>query len=111
MLACVGLPGCAKDCPANLEIVPATLPTGKVGQEYRVQLGLEPALNYGAFWGHSGTLPPGLQFDVNSGLIEGTLTVAGTFQFRIAVGAGCDDILAGGDSTGAARDYEVVVEP
>jgi hypothetical protein len=76
-----------------------------------VSEGLEPDLA-SRIWGHSGTLPPGLQFDINSGVIESRLTVAGTFQFRSSVGANCDsNIYAGGDSTGAARDYEVVVEP
>lgn len=84
---------CSVACP-TITIDPPTLPTGFVGRAYSQQLtqtgGLNPIL-----FSFTGTLPPGLTLST-SGLLSGTPTANGTFNFLVQVtdGNSCTGTLA-----------------
>lgn len=70
-----------------IDILPAgaSLPNGTVGTNYSSQLSVlcaTPKLTWSV---SSGTLPPGLTLDPNTGLISGKPTTAGTYTFTLAV--------------------------
>jgi hypothetical protein len=68
----------------KLDISPQQLPVGTVGQPYSAKL---TALNRrGPFqWSVRGDLPPGLQLQRESGVVNGTPTKGGTYKIIISV--------------------------
>ncbi|HTM14238.1 MAG TPA: putative Ig domain-containing protein [Bryobacteraceae bacterium] len=81
------------------DIIPATLTDGSIGTAYgagfsAIGFAVTPTLSV------SGTLPPGVLFSPNSGLLSGTPTVAGTFTFTAHA--------TGGGLT-ASRIYSVII--
>ena len=84
---------CNTPCP-TITINPPTLPNGFVGKSYSQQLTQTGGLNPISF-GFTGTLPTGLTLS-NSGLLSGTPTVTGTFNFMVQVtdGNGCTGTVA-----------------
>ncbi len=74
-----GSGGCA--CPA-ITLSPATLPDGLINQAYNQTITASGGASPYTFAVTSGTLPPGLALDP-SGLLSGTPTMAGTFNFTI----------------------------
>jgi hypothetical protein len=90
---------------AAIELVPAKLPDALVGSPYSFQLAGEdgcPASYHFTF--SSGRLPPGLTI-ADKGLINGTPTEAGTFQFYVDLRDECV-----GDSH-TQRQYTMIVAP
>lgn len=71
----------AVDCPAPYRINPPQLSAGTVGQAYSVTFTADGALPPLRFTTDSG-LPPGLQL-AESGVLAGTPTQAGTFNFTV----------------------------
>jgi len=85
-------------CP-TITVNPATLTNGAIGASYNQTISATPAGAY-SFSVTSGALPPGLMLNAASGLLSGTPTQSGTYNFRITASAdGC----AGG------RDYTVSI--
>lgn len=71
-------PGCACD------FTPASLPTPQLGVFYIVQFQAKSCLPGPLNWQIvSGSLPPGLTLDQTSGILSGTPTMTGTFNFSI----------------------------
>jgi hypothetical protein len=68
-----------------VDISPASLPAPSTGSQYNQTLMAtcgEPPLNWQVT---SGSLPPGLSLDQVTGIISGTPTTQGTFQFTVTV--------------------------
>ncbi|MEP7337100.1 MAG: putative Ig domain-containing protein [Acidobacteriota bacterium] len=84
-------------CP-TVSLTPATLPTAPAGMFYSQQLSVTPASGF-SFSLTSGTLPMGILLSP-SGLLSGTPTQSGTFNFRVTVASG---------SCSGFRDYSLVV--
>jgi len=74
LLACVALDA------KPIDITPATLPDGIVGLSYSQTL-KAGGCSGPCMWSASGTVPPGLSLDPASGVISGTPSTAGSFQF------------------------------
>jgi CSLREA domain-containing protein/uncharacterized repeat protein (TIGR01451 family) len=70
----------AVTCPA---ITLGALPAATIGAAYAQTIGVTPAGTY-TFAVTQGQLPPGLLLDEATGLLSGTPTSTGTFQFRLA---------------------------
>jgi hypothetical protein len=89
--------------PQPLAITTANVPQPRVGDPYSVQLGaVGGAAPYR--WGISaGSLPPGLSIAQATGIISGTPTQAGSFQFTAQV--------SDANGQNAVRSYSVVVRP
>jgi len=69
---------------ANITNCPATLPSGQVGYSYSYDFkGSQECIFFPPWSVTSGTLPPGLSLDSSSGIISGTPTQAGTYNFTI----------------------------
>jgi uncharacterized protein (TIGR03437 family) len=91
-------------CPA-IPIAPDSLPNGERGvaynQQFTVSNDADAELHRAV---SSGTLPPGLTLDDNSGRLRGTPTVTGTYRFTITVTfylTGCS----------GSRDYTLTITP
>lgn len=67
-------------CP-SVAIAPATLPDGSMGAAYSQNISATPAGNYN--FTASGALPPGLNLNPATGLLSGSPTTNGTFNFTI----------------------------
>lgn len=70
--------------PGPLVILTSSAPDGQVGTAY--QLGLAASGGIKPYtWSATGSLPPGLSLDPNSGALSGTPTTPGTYQFSAQV--------------------------
>jgi hypothetical protein len=79
--------------------LPAIQAGGVAGSPYSQSAAASPAGAY-TYSVTGGFLPPALSLDSGTGLISGTLTTAGTFNFEItALGGGCS----------VSRNYQIVV--
>jgi hypothetical protein len=68
---------------APSSILPVNMPDGTVGKEYPdTHLTVEPGYPESISWTRSGTIPPGLALS-EGGVISGTPTAAGTFNFTV----------------------------
>src|SRR5205085_6391563 len=76
------------NCP-TVTISPASLPAGGTGTSYSQTLSASPAGGNYAYAVSSGSLPPGLSLNPATGVLNGTPTAGGTFNFTItASGSG-----------------------
>lgn len=77
-------------CP-TITVSPSTLPNGSVGIDYSQTLTASGGTAPYIYAVTSGTLPSGLSLDSTSGVISGTPTSQGTFQFTVKAtdSAGC----------------------
>ncbi|HUI84463.1 MAG TPA: Ig domain-containing protein [Candidatus Binatia bacterium] len=71
--------------PAALMITTTSLPNGQVTVSYSATLGATGGVPPYTWSIISGSLPPGLNLTPGSGLISGTPTTSGTFQFTVQV--------------------------
>jgi hypothetical protein len=68
-----------------IEIAPGTLPNGTTGGAYSQTLSVSSCASGPASWQvDSGSLPPGLTLDDLTGVLSGTPTLAGSYNFTIA---------------------------
>lgn len=91
---------CSPSCP-TITISPSTLPSGKSGESYSVQLSAEGGSSPYKFSLFSGKLPDGLTLSGN-GVISGTPTEGGDFNFTVSV--------ADSQNCGAKVDYILHIE-
>ncbi|MBS1787904.1 MAG: putative Ig domain-containing protein [Acidobacteria bacterium] len=89
-------------CP-TITVNPATAANGTVGTSYSQTFTGSGGLAPYSFARVTGTLPPGLTLNANNGLLSGTPTQAGTFNFTVEA----TDVLG---CTGN-RGYSVVINP
>ncbi len=87
------------DCP-TITVNPATLPNGTAGTSYSQTVTASPAGGSYTFAATSGTVPPGLTLS-SGGVLSGTPTTNGTFNFRITA--------TGFGSCTGFRDYTVTI--
>jgi hypothetical protein len=88
------------DCP-TITVNPATLPNGTAGTSYSQTVTASPAGGSYTFAVTSGTVPPGLTLS-SGGVLSGTPTTNGTFNFRITA--------TGFGSCTGFRDYTVTID-
>ncbi len=70
------------NCPAAITISPASLPNGTAGTAYSQIFSATPAGGNYSF-ALSGTLPPGLSLNSGTGVLSGTPTTNGAFNFSV----------------------------
>src|SRR6185503_2880891 len=71
---------------AQMTVTTATLPNGAVGTAYAPQALQASGATPDSWAVTAGALPPGLQLNVNGfGVIDGTPTTPGTFNFTVSV--------------------------
>ena len=87
-------------CP-TITISPATLPNGTTGTSYAQTVTAAPATGSYSFAVSSGSLPPGLALNA-SGLLSGTPTANGTFNFSVTA-------TAFGNCTSAPKSYTITI--
>ncbi|MEE9294903.1 MAG: Ig domain-containing protein [Phycisphaerae bacterium] len=84
-LVCASLPACGGRLivdPAPLVIATDSLPNELVDESYRAELTTDD--NVSATWRIvSGSLPPGLSLNAQTGVVAGTALTAGTFEFMV----------------------------
>lgn len=74
-------------CPA-ISISPTSLPSGTQGTSYSQPLSQTGAIS--PTWSVQGTLPPGLTLDPSTGVLSGTPTSSGSYDFVVvATASGC----------------------
>jgi hypothetical protein len=88
----------------DLIITTESLPNGRVGEEYF--FGIEVEGDADEFRVAAGTLPPGIQL-IDSGILLGTPTLAGTYTFTIEVFDLSDGLLLNRTSQG----FSLLIEP
>lgn len=88
----------------DLIITTESLPNGRVGEEYF--FGIEVEGDADEFRVAAGTLPPGIQL-IDSGILLGTPTLAGTYTFTIEVFDLSDGLLLDRTSQG----FSLLIEP
>jgi len=90
------------NCPP-LSVVTSTVPNGVQGQPYSAQL--VPAGGFGTkTWAATGTLPTGVTLST-AGLLSGTPTTTGTFDFTATVTDSCTSVQT------ASQDFTVTISP
>ncbi|MEP7336974.1 MAG: putative Ig domain-containing protein, partial [Acidobacteriota bacterium] len=87
-------------CP-TITVLPNTLPNGTVGTGYSQTLSATPVTGSYSFAVASGSLPPGLSL-ITTGLLSGTPTANGTFNFSITA-------TAFGTCTSAPKSYSITI--
>jgi hypothetical protein len=68
------------NCP-TITVNPAALPNGQIGTAYSQMLSALPAASY--VFSVAGSLPPGLSVNALTGLLSGTPTANGTYNFTV----------------------------
>jgi hypothetical protein len=87
----------------SITIEPASLPNGTSGASYQQQLTVIGGAGPFQFWIGGGALPPGLTL-AQDGLLSGTPTTQGTYQFTIRA-TDLSSFCSGG------RDYTITIAP
>jgi hypothetical protein len=87
----------------NISISPQSLPAGIVDGPYNQTFTVSGASGATMLELLSGTLPPGLTFDAATGVLSGTATTAGTFNFTIRAEDSAYD--------SATQTYTLVINP
>lgn len=82
--ALAAMPAGAQAILSDVQITTTSLPDGRVGVPYSAALSLRGGRPL-YHWTVSGTLPPGLSLEPITGVIGGTPTDAGTFNFTVRV--------------------------
>ncbi|MEP7342576.1 MAG: putative Ig domain-containing protein, partial [Acidobacteriota bacterium] len=88
----------AINCP-TVVVSPASLPNGTTGAAYSQSLSATPGSSY--TFAVTGTLPPGLSLNSSTGVLSGTPTTSGSYNFTVTA-------TAFGSCTGS-KSYTVVV--
>ena len=83
-----------------------TSPDGQVGVSYEDVLDAESGVAPYNFSVSSGDLPDGLSLDPSSGVISGTPTTAGTYDFEVSVTDSATP-----DAGSATQDFSIVIDP
>ncbi len=87
-------------CP-TVTLAPATLPNGEVGNPYSQTVTASPAGGSYNYSVTNGALPAGLSLNASTGLISGTPSQTGTFNFRVTV--------TGFGSCTAFLNYQIII--
>jgi len=87
-------------CP-TVTLAPATLPNGEVGNPYSQTVTANPAGGSYNYSVTNGALPAGLSLNASTGLISGTPSQTGTFNFRVTV--------TGFGSCTAFLNYQIII--
>ncbi len=94
-----------RDCSAAAAItITGTPPPGVVGTPYSATLAANGGTPPYGSWTNVGALPPGLTLNVSTGVIGGTPTAAGTFNFSVTV-------KDGNGITSAPQQFSIAITP
>jgi hypothetical protein len=88
------------DCPV-ITVNPPTVAEGHVGFGWTQTYSQTGSLTTPIGWSSTGTLPPGLSLVASTGVLSGTPTTAGVYNFRI--------IATDGNNCTGFRDYSVTI--